>query len=271
MRTLFFVSDGTGITAETLGHTLLTQFESVDYRQRTLPFVDTLEKARHTVDFINATAADDGCRPVVFSTLVHPTHQDLIATSNALVLDFFGPFIKPLEREFRTYTTRTTGRSHGLVNRAGYYFRIDAVNFALHHDDGARVTHYDEADVILVGVSRAGKTPTCLYLAMQFGVRAANYPLTPDDYAFTELPKVLRQHKKSLYGLTIDPERLHHIRNERRPHTSYASMAQCRREVGDAEALFRREGVLHVNTALMSVEEIATKILQDRGMERRLY
>ena len=270
-RTVFFVSDGTGITAETLGHTLLTQFEQVEYRQRTLPFVDSPEKARASVEFVNSTTAEDGKRSIVFSTLVDPVIQEIVAGSNALVLDFFGVFIAPLAAEMGMAPTRTTGRSHGIVDRASYYVRIDAINFALQHDDGASVQHYDEADVILIGVSRSGKTPTCLYLAMQFGVRAANYPLTGDDGDSTMLPKHLKPFKERLYGLTSEPERLQQIRSERRPGSRYSSLAQCRREVHDAEALYRQEGLLSLNTATMSVEEIATKVLQERGMERRLY
>ena len=270
-RTVFFVSDGTGITAETLGHTLLTQFEQIEYRQRTLPFVDSAEKAQATVEFVNSTAEEDGCRPVVFSTLVDPGLQEIVAKSQALVLDFFGAFIARLSTEMSVPPTRITGRSHGIVDRASYYVRIDAINFALQHDDGASTQHYDEADVILIGVSRSGKTPTCLYLAMQFGVRAANYPLTGDDGDSTVLPKLLKPFKDRLYGLTSEPERLQQIRSERRPNSRYSSIAQCRREVHDAEALFRQEGLLSLNTATMSVEEIAAKVLQERGMERRLY
>ena len=270
-RTVFFVSDGTGITAETLGHTLLTQFEKFEYRQRTLPFVDSPEKAKAAVEFVNATAVEDGNRSIVFSTLVDPATQEIVTKSNARVLDFFGAFIGPLAAELGVAPTPTTGRSHGIVDRASYYVRIDAINFALQHDDGASAQHYDEADVILIGVSRSGKTPTCLYLAMQFGVRAANYPLTGDDGDSTLLPKRLKPFKDRLFGLTSEPERLQQIRSERRPDSPYSSLAQCRREVYDAEALYRQEGLLSLNTATMSVEEIATKVLQERGMERRLY
>ena len=270
-RTVFFVSDGTGITAETLGHTLLTQFEQLEYRQRTLPFVDSPKKAEATVKFVNETAAEDGCRPIVCSTLVDPIVQRIVATSRALVLDFFGTFIDSLAAETNSTPTRITGRSHGIVDRASYYVRIDAINFALQHDDGVSTQHYDEADVILIGVSRSGKTPTCLYLAMQFGVRAANYPLTGDDGDSTILPRLLKPFKDRLFGLTSEPERLQQIRNERRPNSRYASLSQCRREVHDAEALFRQEGLLSLNTATMSVEEIASTVLQERDMERRLY
>ena len=270
-RTIFFVSDGTGITAETMGHTLLTQFEQVDYKQRTLPFVDSLVKAEATVEFINETGRNDGIRPIVFSTLVDLECQRVVAASEAQVLDFFGAFIEPLESELHRSSTHATGRSHGIVDRASYYFRIDAVNFALQHDDGASLQHYDEADVILVGVSRSGKTPTCLYLAMQFGVRAANYPLLVEEEDGSQLPRPLEAFRHRLFGLTSDPERLQQIRSQRRPDSKYASLAQCRRELNEAEALFRRETLSYLNSATMSVEEIASKILQERGMERRLF
>ena len=270
-RTIFFVSDGTGITAETLGHTLLTQFEHVDYEQRTLPFVDTLSKAHATVEFINETGRKDGIRPVVFSTLVDAECQRVVGSSEAQVIDFFGTFIAPLESELQRASTHMSGRSHGIVDRASYYFRIDAVNFALQHDDGASLQHYDEADVILIGVSRSGKTPTCLYLAMQFGVRAANYPLLVDGEDASRLPRPLESYRHLLFGLTSDPERLQQIRSERRPDSKYASIAQCRKEIHDAEALFRSESLMYLDSAIMSVEEIASKILQERGMERRLF
>ena len=270
-RTVFFVSDGTGITAETMGHTLLTQFDSLNYQQRTLPFVDSPAKAKSTVEFINQTGRDDGCRPIVFMTLVNPDCQEILADSAALVLDFFGAFIGAMESELDSQSVHARGRSHAIVDSASYYFRIEAVNYALQHDDGASSQHYDEADVILVGVSRSGKTPTCLYLAMQFGVKAANYPLTSDDGDGTELPAILKPYRQRLYGLTADPERLHQIRTERRPDSRYASLNQCRLEVADAEALFQQERITCLDSTAMSVEEIAAKILDDRGMERRLY
>ena len=270
-RTIFFVSDGTGITAETLGHTLLTQFERVDYTERTLPFVDSLAKAKSTVEFINKTGQQDGVRPIVFSTLVDAECQRVVAGSDALVLDFFGPFLEPLESELDRVSSHATGRSHGIVDRASYYFRIDAVNFALQHDDGASVQHYNEADVILIGVSRSGKTPTCLYLAMQFGVRAANYPLLSEDDEPGRLPSVLEPHRDRLFGLTSEPERLQQIRNERRPNSRYSSISQCRLELNEAEALFRQQGFMYLNSATMSVEEIASRILHERNMDRRLY
>ena len=270
-RTVFFVSDSTGITAETLGHALLTQFDDLHYRQVTIPFVRDNGRAAKAVHEINAAAENDGVRPIVFSTLTDSHAQEAVSECRALVLDLFSAFLHPLELEFKRGSSHAAGRSHGLVDRAIYEVRIDAVDFALTHDDGASPAGYSDADLLLVGVSRSGKTPTCVYLSMQFGIRAANYPLTEDEAAGSGLPRALAAHRAQLFGLTIDPERLHHIRKQRRPDGQYASLTQCRKEVSDAEALFQREGIPFMNTSAVSIEEIATSILQETGIERRLF
>jgi len=269
-RSVFLISDRTGITAEAVGRSLLSQFENVDFVLRTLPFVDTPEKAKAAVDQINEVAKRDGLRPLVFSTLIDPRIREVVARSNALLMDPFDAFIGALEKELQTPSTHTVGRSHGMGNYASYKERIDAVNYALSHDDGATTDHYGSADVILVGVSRSGKTPTCLYLALQFGVHAANYPITEEDLDDSTLPKVLQPHRERLFGLTIDPRRLHQIRTERRPNSRYAEIRQCEREIHAVEAMYRRERIPFLDTSHMSVEEIGTTILHRIGRERRL-
>jgi regulator of PEP synthase PpsR (kinase-PPPase family) len=269
-RTVFFLSDSTGITAETLGHALLTQFDSLEFRQVTVPFVRDGDRALEAAHEIDAAAAEDGVRPIVFSTLTDSRVYEIVAGSQALVLDLFSVFLRPLELEFNRGSSHSAGRFHGLVDRASYEVRIDAVDFALKHDDGASTKGYSDADLILVGVSRSGKTPTCVYLSMQFGIRAANYPLTEDDIDASRLPALLQTHKERLFGLTIDPERLRQIRSERRPNSQYASLSQCRKEVAEVNGLFQREGIAYLDTSTVSVEEIATSILHQTGMKRRL-
>ncbi len=270
-RCVFFVSDSTGITAETLGHALLSQFETLEFVQVTIPFVGDEGQAREAVRHIDAAAAEDGQRPVVFSTLTNPQLSAILRESNALILDFFGAFIHPLEIELNRGSSHATGRFHGLVDRASYDGRIDAMDYALDHDDGGGVRHYRDADVILVGVSRSGKTPTCVYLALQFGIRAANYPMTEDDLDAGNLPELLAPHKERLFGLTIVPDRLRQIRSERRPNSRYASLSRCRKEVADAEAIFQHEGVQFIDTSGSSIEEIASKIFQQTGLTRRSF
>lgn len=269
-RTVFFVSDGTGITVEMLGNSLLTQFEGIEFHHVTVPFINTAAKAEACVARINESASA-GARPVVFTTLVNNEVRDLVRRSEAFVLDFFEAFLAPLEGEFGQRSTHTIGRSHSARDAKGYTNRIEAINFALAHDDGASSRDLAKADVILVGVSRSGKTPTSLYLSLQFGIRAANYPLIPEDFDRMSLPKVLETYRNKLYGLSIAPERLREIRNERRPNSKYADLENCRHEVERAEKLMQREGIRWANSTTKSIEEIATTILQEFKLERRVY
>lgn len=270
-RTVMFLSDRTGITAETLGHSLLTQFDSFEFTQRTVPFINSVEKARATVESIDRAARDSGRRPIIFSTTVSDEIRDILRTGNGLFLDFFDTFIDPIERELEVKSSHTAGRAHGMDNRPQYESRIEAINYALSHDDGVSTKSYEHADVILIAPSRCGKTPTCLYMALQHGVRAANYPLTEDDLENTHLPDVLIPFRKKLYGLTIEAERLQQIRNERRPGSRYASLAQCAYELRQAQQLYRRDRVPCIDTTNVSVEEIATLIMDEKGVQRRSF
>lgn len=270
-RAVFFVSDRTGITAETLAHSLLTQFEGVEFEKINCPFIDSLEKVNGLVTRINETAGRSGVRPLVFSTLVDPVQRERLETSDGLVMDMFHAFILPLEKELGIASSHAVGRSHGVGSDTTYQARIDAVNFALANDDGMTTANYDRADVVLVGVSRTGKTPTSLYLALQFGIRAANYPLIEEDLERDQLPQPLGAHKPRLFGLSILPERLRQIRHERRPNSDYASLRQCEHEVRLVESMFRRESVPFINTSAMSIEEIATTIVEHNRLQRRWY
>lgn len=270
-RTVFFVSDRTGITAETLGHSMMTQFDGVEFSYTRLPFLDTAEKMAEAVQRINAVMDDDGMKPIVFSTLVNTELLDQIRRDcKGVVLDFFDAFNAPLEAELGIKASHVMGRSHGMGNFANYTARIEALNFALNNDDGVTTRNYSAADIILIGVSRSGKTPTSLFLALQFGIHAANYPLTEEDLQVRALPEVLRPFRDKLFGLTIDPDRLQQIRSERRPNSRYANSSQCQLEVDAVESLYRKEGIRFLNTTHMSIEEISTTILQTAGLKRRL-
>jgi len=268
-RTVFFVSDQTGVTAETMGHSLLTQFDGQEFRPVTLPFVSSVDKAEEAVRKINRAGEEEGLRPIVFSTLVQDDLRDIVMKSNGLFLDFFAAFVGPLERELKTPSTHLAGRAHGMADLATYTARINATNFALANDDG-NGADYEHADVILTGVSRVGKTPTCLYMALQYGIFAANYPLTDDDLEANALPARLTPHRNKLYALTIRPERLQQIRHERRPDSRYASRQQVQYELRTAEALFGRYAIPVLDTTECSIEEIASRILNNTGIERRL-
>ena len=270
-RTVFFVSDGTGITAETFGNALLAQF---DFKARHVrrPFVDTVEKAAKIVDEINRAASDNGTNPLVFTTLANPEVMDIFRQhAKAKLLDMFWTFVEPLEKELQIAPNIRVGRFSDASTSKEYNDRIEAINFSLAHDDGQTNQDLEHSDVILVGVSRSGKTPTSLYLAMQHGLKASNYPLIPEDFDRGSLPKGLLPHKKKIFGLTIDPLRLAEIRHERRPNSKYASIENCRAEVNAAESMMRREGIRWLSTTTKSIEEIATTILQEIRPERLVY
>jgi regulator of PEP synthase PpsR (kinase-PPPase family) len=269
-RIVYFLSDQTGVTAETLGHSLLTQFNNQNFRQVTLPFIDTRDKAREAVARINGSTSSDSLRPIVFSTLVQDDFRAIVREANGLHLDIFDVFLDPLAEELQEEPTHEPGRAHGMSDIDAYMKRIEATNFALANDDGGVSRNYDMADVILVGVSRSGKTPTCLYLALQYGVYAANYPLTDEEFESGKLPDVLVKQKEKLFGLSIAPERLQQIRKERRPIGRYSSAQQVRFELRETEKLFRRYGIPNVDTTKFSIEEIASRILDSTGVERRV-
>ena len=267
-RTVYYISDGTGITAETLAHSLLTQFEGVKFKPVRVPFIDTEDKAHAAVARINESAQRDGIRPIVFTTLVDRRLSAIVHQGDAFCLSFFENFLAPLETELGTACNHSVGKSHGSTNSTGYQSRIDAINYTLAHDDGITDRNLMEADVILVGVSRCGKTPTSLYLAMQFGVKAANFPLIPEDFERMKLPSTIERYREKLFGLTIDPERLAQIREERRPNSKYASLANCTYEVHEAEKLMRREGIRWLDSSSKSIEEISTTVMQEVRIER---
>jgi regulator of PEP synthase PpsR (kinase-PPPase family) len=270
-RSVFFVSDGTGITAETFGNALLAQFEG-GFKHVRLPFVDTEDKAHQTVRQINHTAEVEGRRPLVFTTVVNLDVMSVIKREcKGMVLDMFGTFVEPLESELGLKSNHRVGRFSDVSKSKEYNDRIEAINYSLMHDDGQSHADLESSDVILIGVSRSGKTPTSLYLAMQYGLKASNYPLIPEDFDRRKLPPALVPHRKKLFGLTIAPERLSEIRNERRPNSRYASLENCRAEVSEAEAMMRREGVRWLSSTTKSIEEIATTILQEIRPERLAY
>ena len=271
-RTVFFVSDGTGITAETFGNSILAQFPARPRHVRR-PFIDTADKAAAVLAEINEIAAREGRRPIVFVTLVDDAIREVLtgAACKGMVLDMFGTFVEPLEAEFGVKSNHRIGRFPDVSKSEEYHDRIDAINFSLAHDDGQSARNLAQADVILVGVSRCGKTPTSLYLAMQHGIKAANYPLIPEDFDRGRLPTPLAPYKRKCFGLTIDPERLSQIRNERRPDSKYASIENCRFEVKEAESMMRREGIPWLSSTHKSIEEIAATILRDLRPDRLTY
>ncbi|MDX2505484.1 MAG: pyruvate, water dikinase regulatory protein [Gammaproteobacteria bacterium] len=267
-RTVFYLSDQTALTAELLGQTLISQFDSIDFITQTLPYIDSEEKAREVVELIERNAQQSGTQPVLISTVVQSEIKAILHNSPALMLDVFEHFISPLELTFDTHSSHRVGKQHSTENKEAYDNRIQAINYALKTDDGLSNKLYSKADIILLGVSRSGKTPTALYLAMQFGILAANYPNTEDDLENYELPTWALQFKDKLFGLKIDAGRLHEIRTQRRANSRYASMEQCEHEVKLIHQLYTREAIPTIDTTNLSVEEIATRIIARTGLKR---
>jgi hypothetical protein len=266
-RQVFFLSNGTAITAETLGMSLLAQFPDHSFQTHTIPFVDSPEKANAVTDDINRSIEESGQLPIVICTMGDEDLINIIKHSKALVIDPFGDILPRLEQALSAQHHQPF-ESHRTVNPSLYESRIDAIDYAMLHDDGGKMQNYDEADIILVGVSRSGKTPSCLYLALQFGIKAANYPITEEDMDSDQLPKPIAPFKDRLYGLTTDLQRLVNIREERRPNSRYASTNQCRFELRAVEEMYMRHRIPYINTSRMSVEEISARIIRDNGLHR---
>jgi regulator of PEP synthase PpsR (kinase-PPPase family) len=267
-RTVFFISDGTAITTQTLGHSLLTQFPDIDFKLLTLPFITDSKQAREAVTVIDRASEEDGAAAIMFLSIVDDDVREALLSSKGVALDLFGTFLGPLEQTLGVKRQSTVGSAHALVDTQRYEDRMEATNYALSHDDGISLS-YDSADLILVGVSRSGKTPTCLYMALHFGVKAGNYPLTEAELENQRLPPFLRKHRDKVIGLMIDPDRL--SRETRKPGSRYASMKQCHREVDAAESLLRMEGVPIFHTTHSSVEEIASRVLLQLGLQREMF
>ncbi len=267
-RKIYFISDGTGITVENLGVSLLTQFSKLKYTAKKIPYVNTVKKAKEIAQAINQEIAEHNNKPIIISTLVNIEIREIIKSCNALVLDFFEQYINPLERELQCSSDHTMGKTHSLKNVYQYDARMDAINFTLNTDDGLSTKKYTEAEVIIIGVSRCGKTPTCLYMAIQYGIKAANYPLVIEDLQENKLPDFLLPYKHKLYGLSIDPRRLQAIRHKRRPDTNYSDLKQCMLEVKMAESLFLKEKIPFLYTTTHSIEEITTHIISDKNINK---
>jgi regulator of PEP synthase PpsR (kinase-PPPase family) len=269
-RNVFFISDGTGITAEHLGLSLLSQFEGLEFNLDTLPYVDNPEKAHEAVKTLTQVYEKTGQKPIVFITLINPDIRTVLSQAPMIEFHLFDAYIPGLEEALGVKASGKTGRAHGVQNKDEYYARIDAINYTLATDDGLNPKDCARADVILVGVSRSGKTPTSIYLALHYGIACANYPITADDLTHDELPRSLRNLTSKCFGLTIDPSRLTQIREQRLGDSQYASLRQCTKEVQATEGLLRQAGIPILNTTHLSVEEIATKIVDEMHLHRKI-
>lgn len=260
-RPVYIISDGTGITAGTMGQTLLSQFPATNFERHTIPFVDADDKVKECIRQINHAHKIHKVRPLVFVSFTDNSFKDQIMQSKAVVLDLFAPFIPIMEQLLRTDSSHAAGQSHGITEEGGYMHRIDAINFSMKYDDGVRMEGYSDADLVLVGVSRAGKTPTSLYMALHYGLKTANYPIADDDFEKGVLPDAVLNAREKLFGLVIDPIQLHKIRQARRPNSQYAQLTQCQNEVRQAQACFKKYRIPYIDSTAMSIEELASLVV----------
>jgi len=268
-RTVFYLSDRTGITTERLAHALLTQFENIEFERHVIPYLDNEDKVNAVVNEINQVAERDLHRPLVFSTLIDDNLRKTVKHANCYLIDFFDTFINPLEVEIGAASSHAAGRTHSMQSYSEYKLRMDALNFSLATDDGTSTKRYQDADIIIIGASRSGKTPTCLYLALNNAIFAANFPITEEDMPSDSLPAPIRTYKDKLVGLIIEPQRLQQIRAERKPNSRYSSLAQCEFEIENLLALYRSNHIQFIDSTTMSIEEIAASILHMQKLKRR--
>lgn len=261
-RTVFFVSESTGITAETLGHSLLSQFDTIDFEQVYMPYINTALRAKALTQRMQEAANRDGARPIVFATMLNDEIRDILRDGNCFYMELFEAFVDPLSAELGVPPSLQSGRSHAITKPSFYTKRIEAINFAMANDDGIRPDNFHRADVVLIGVSRSGKTPTCLYLAMHYGLRSANYPVTEEDFERGDVPQLLYDCQHKLFALTIDPQRLQLVREERRPGSEYASLKRCQDDIRMAQQIYKRLRIPVLNTTTQSIEEISSQIVK---------
>ncbi len=265
-KDVYYISDSTGILATNLGQALLCQFPEINFHEEHLPFIRTVEEARQALAYILESSG--GRRPIVFSTIMD---REIMAVFDVPEVEFFDAyelFLSRLEECLEARALRVPGFSRQADN-VTMARRVEAIHFTLDHDDGVRPSEYDQAQVILLGVSRTGKTPASVYLATQLGLKVANFPLTGDTLARGQLPEGVLGNLRRAVGLTTRPEVLQQVRRKRYPDSRYASLTTCIDEIEQAKRVFARYRLPVVDTAGKSIEEIATQVLQELGISKK--
>lgn len=260
-RSVFYVSDSTAMTAKGLGKSLLAQFDNIAFIEYLRPYIDTEPKVLQLVNELKHAQVLDGQAPIIFASMMDETLMAALSSQVSGVIDILKPFMQQLELMMAEKSSRAVGRAHNASNVDVYKKRIEAIDFTLATDDGLQINNYDHADIILLGISRSGKTPTALYLTLNFGLKVANFPFTADDLPRFTLNPAHERNRFKLIGLMISPARLQSIRRERRPESKYADHLQIMLELDALNELFFREKIPFIDTTTRSVEEIAASIM----------
>lgn len=258
---VFFLSDSTGISAETMGNALLIQFPQLRFERRLIPFITTPEEARRVVEVLDE-AADGPVTPIAFTTAATDEIRQVLNTTRCPMIDFFELHISRVESIFGTPAARVAAQLHGVGDVKRYNARMAAIEYSIEHDDGQSVRAMDKADLVLIAPSRCGKTPTTMYLALQHGLFVANYPLVEEDLQSNDLPAPVKHLRERCIGLIATPARLCEVRQQRRPNSRYASLEKCTDELRQAKAMYAINGIPVIDSTTKSVEEMSTLIIQ---------
>ncbi|MBU0482301.1 MAG: pyruvate, phosphate dikinase/phosphoenolpyruvate synthase regulator [Proteobacteria bacterium] len=265
-KDIYYISDSTGIMITNLAQSMLCQFPEISFHEEKFPYVRSVKDAKKTLEYILAQSL--GRRPIVFSTIMDQEVRNVFRSPEVEFFDVFDFLLEPLENCLEARALRVPGFSrHG--DNVTMARRVEAIHFCLDHDDGTRINEFDDADVILLGVSRSGKTPVSVYLATQFGLKAANFPLTVEYLSKLDLPDGVKRNRKRAVALTTTPEHLRGMREKRYPDSRYAKLSTCTEELTQAEQIFQREKIPIINSTGKSIEELATQVTQEIGLAKK--
>ncbi|WP_028582415.1 pyruvate, water dikinase regulatory protein [Desulfogranum japonicum] len=268
MKNVYYISGSTAILAEDMGRALLAQFSGFRFKEEKIPFIHTVAEAEEALNRILDQCKEE--KPLLFCTIMDQHTRDVFNHPDVLFFDIFLETLEKVETSLGVCALREPGYSrHFTMSKMTK--RVDAIHYSLEHDDGTKPKDYDIADLILVGVSRTGKTPVSIYLATHMELKAANFPLTADHLGKHELPKEIVKNKSRAIGLTASPRYLHEIREKRYHGSTYASLDTCTRELQQARQLYRRYDLKTLNVEGRSIEELAVQAVQlvGKGKTRR--
>lgn len=265
-KDIYYISDSTAILVKNLGHSLICQFPEINFIEEKFPFVNSVKEAQKVLAHILKRSG--GRQPIVFSTIMNEDVRNVFNNSEIEFIDAYGHFLTRLEDCLEATALRVAGY-YRTTTEVDLAKRAENINFSLEHDDGTGLDGYPAADVILLGISRTGKTPISVYLATQMGLKAANFPLIDKYLTEYRLPDQIVRSKHKAVGLTTTPELLSSIRERRLPGSNYARLSTCLEEMDQADKIYKKYKIPTISSAGKSIEEIATQVSQELKLSKR--
>lgn len=267
-KDVYYVSGSTALLAEDVGKALLCQFQEISFNEEKIPFIKTRAAAEKAMKHILEQSG--GVRPLVFCTIMDAGIKKILDSPEVEFFDVFGNVLDRLENCLETKALRVPGYSRN-IDDITLAKRVEAIHFSIEHDDGTRSREYDEAEVILLGVSRSGKTPVSVYLATHMGIKSANFPLTSEHLDSYELPPEIVRNRKKVVGLMTSPGLLHKIREQRYSGSTYAKLSTCATELNQAKEIYLRYGIQSLETDGKSIEETSVQVTQLVDIPRKQW